>query len=90
MVLDKPLDSMDPDGTFAPGLAGGQLQHPVVGGDGSFRSGLKSWQKLKPSIEILCNNQVLSPDMSLATVRTYIWKKQEDLVLNYRVVQGSR
>ena len=32
--------------------------------------------------------QVLSPDMSLATVRTYIWKKPEDLVLNYRVVQG--
>lgn len=57
MVLDKPLDSMDPDGTFAPGLTGGQLQHPAVGGDGSFRSGLKSWQKLKPSIEILCNNQ---------------------------------
>lgn len=57
MVLDKPLDSMDPDGTFAPGLAGGQLQHPVVGADGSFRSGLKSWQKLKPSIEILCSNQ---------------------------------
>ncbi|KAI8555856.1 hypothetical protein RHMOL_Rhmol05G0206700 [Rhododendron molle] len=95
MVLDKPLDSMDTDGTFAPGLTGGQLQHPALGGDGSFRSGLKSWQKLKPSIEILCNNQashyiVLSPDMSLATVRTYIWKKQEDLVLNYRVVQGSR
>ncbi|KAG5549365.1 hypothetical protein RHGRI_014646 [Rhododendron griersonianum] len=59
MVLDKPLDSMDPDGTFAPGLTGGQLQHPAVGGDGSFRSGLKSWQKLKPSIEILCNNQAI-------------------------------
>ena len=32
--------------------------------------------------------QVLSPDMRLATVRTYIWKNPEDLVLNYRVVQG--
>lgn len=32
--------------------------------------------------------QVLSPDMSLATVRAYVWKKSEDLVLNYRVVQG--
>jgi hypothetical protein len=31
--------------------------------------------------------QVLSPEMSLATVRTYIWKKPEDLILNYRVVQ---
>ena len=56
MVLDKPLDNVNPDGTFAPGLAGGQLQHSVVG-DGSFRSRLKPWQKLRPSIEILCNNQ---------------------------------
>ncbi|GMP40660.1 hypothetical protein CsSME_00011020 [Camellia sinensis var. sinensis] len=88
MVLDKPLDNTD--GTFAPGLPGGQLQHPAIGGDGSFRSGLKPWQKIKPSIEILCNNQVLLPDMSLATVRAYIWKKSEDLVLNYRVVQGSQ
>ena len=55
MVLDKPLDGGNPDGAFAPGL-GGQLPHSVVG-DGSFRSGLKAWQKLKPSIEILCNNQ---------------------------------
>ncbi|KAI8024581.1 WD repeat-containing protein 48 [Camellia lanceoleosa] len=86
MVPDKPLDNMDTDGTFAAGLPVGQLQHPTVGGDGSFR--LKPWQKLKPSIEILCNNQILSPDMSLATVRAYIWKKSEDLVLNYRVVQG--
>ncbi|KAJ9180155.1 hypothetical protein P3X46_008434 [Hevea brasiliensis] len=85
MVLDKPLDN--PDGSFAPGLGGGQLQHSTVG-DGSYRPGLKPWQKLRPSIEILCNNQVLSPDMSLATVRAYIWKKPEDLVLNYRLVQG--
>lgn len=88
MVFDKPSDSANPDGTFAPSLAGGPLQSSAVG-DGSFRSGLKSWQKLRPSIEILCNNQVLSPDMSLATVRAYVWKKPEDLVLNYRVVQGK-
>ncbi|PWA42460.1 G-protein beta WD-40 repeat-containing protein [Artemisia annua] len=87
LVLDKPLDSLI-DGPFAPGLSGGQLQQSTIGGDGSFRSGLKPWQKLKPSIEILCNNQVLTPDMSLATVRTYIWKKSEDLVLNYRIVPG--
>nr|GEX82683.1 WD repeat-containing protein 48-like [Tanacetum cinerariifolium] len=86
LVLDKPLDSLI-DGTFAPGLSGGQLQQSTIG-DGSFRSGLKPWQKLKPSIEVLCNNQVLTPDMSLATVRTYIWKKSEDLVLNYRIVPG--
>ncbi|KAJ0013253.1 hypothetical protein Pint_20598 [Pistacia integerrima] len=94
MVFDKPSDGVNSDGTF-PGLAGGPLQHSAVGD--SFRSGLKPWQKLKPSIEILCNNQaikiaihqVLSPEMSLATVRAYVWKKPEDLVLNYRVVQGK-
>ncbi|XP_077218897.1 uncharacterized protein LOC143853064 [Tasmannia lanceolata] len=87
MVLDKPLDGGNSDGTFGSGMTG-QSQHPTIGGDGTFRSGLKSWQKLKPSIEILCNNQVLSPEMSLATVRAYIWKKPDDVVLNYRLVQG--
>ncbi|XP_076890559.1 uncharacterized protein LOC143541679 [Bidens hawaiensis] len=76
MVLDKPLDSLSGDATFGPGTV-----------DGTFRSGFKPW-KLKPNIEILCNNQVLTSDMSLATVRTYIWKKPEDLVLNYRVVSS--
>ncbi|KAF3670872.1 putative WD repeat-containing protein 48 -like protein isoform 2 [Capsicum annuum] len=51
MVLEKPLDSINSDGST--GMPGGQ---------------------------------VLSPDMSLATVRAYIWKKPEDLVLNYRVL----
>ncbi|KAK7284291.1 hypothetical protein RJT34_19035 [Clitoria ternatea] len=88
MVLDKPLDSLNAEGSFAPALAGSQSQLQAVG-DGSFRSGFKPWQKLRPSIEILCNNQVLSPEMSLATVRAYIWKKKsDDLVLNYRMVQG--
>lgn len=57
MVLDKPLDS-NADGTFSPGLGGGPLQHSGVG-DASYRAGLKPWQKLRPSIEILCNNQVI-------------------------------
>ncbi|KAL3646265.1 hypothetical protein CASFOL_011445 [Castilleja foliolosa] len=87
MVLDKPMDIMNGDGAFAPGMPGGQIPIPAVG-ESSFRSGLKPWQKLKPSIEIMCNNQVLSPEMSLATVRAYIWKKPDDIILNYRVVQG--
>ena len=56
MVLDKPLDSANPDATFAPGHTGGPVQLSAIG-DGAFRSGLKPWQKPKPSIEILCNNQ---------------------------------
>ncbi|RAL50465.1 hypothetical protein DM860_016932 [Cuscuta australis] len=83
MVLDKPpLDSLDSDGHFISGGPGTAV------GDVAFR-GLKSWSKIKPSIEILCNNQVLSPDMSLATVRGYIWKKAEDLVLNYRIAPSK-
>ncbi|XP_027774625.1 WD repeat-containing protein 48-like isoform X3 [Solanum pennellii] len=83
LVLDKPLDSVNSDGTFAPGL------HGTTGVDDSSRIGPKPSQKHKPSIEILCNNQVLSPEMSLATVRTYIWKKPEDLVLNYRLLPSK-
>ncbi|KAL5225180.1 hypothetical protein ABZP36_011819 [Zizania latifolia] len=85
LVLDKPLDG-NADSTFAVGLTSGQPQFSAL--DSSSRLGLKPWQELKPSVEILCNNQVLSPEMSLATVRTYIWKKSEDLILNYRVVQS--
>ncbi|EPS68911.1 hypothetical protein M569_05855 [Genlisea aurea] len=91
MVPDKPLDGLNADGAFSSVIPGGHLSNPGIG-DASFRPGAKPWQKLlKPSIEILCNNQasffVLSPEMSLATVRAYIWKKSEDLILNYRVVQ---
>lgn len=32
--------------------------------------------------------KVLPPDMSLATVKAYIWKKPEDVILNYRVMPG--
>lgn len=56
MVLDKPLDSGNAQGSFPPGIAGSNLQNQTAGDD-SFRSGFKPWQKLRPSIEILCNNQ---------------------------------
>ncbi|CAL9089816.1 unnamed protein product [Musa acuminata var. zebrina] len=88
MVLDKPLDGGSSDGASGLGLSTGPSQLSTLG-DVSLRPGMKPWQKMKPSIEIVCNNQamqVLSPEMSLATVRTYIWKKPEDLVLNYRLV----
>lgn len=88
MVLDRPLDSSNSETTFTPGLSGSQ-SHTAVVGDGSLRSGARVWQqKAKPLVEILCNNQVLSPDMSLATVRAYIWKKPDDLYLYYRLVQN--
>eukprot|EP00271_Cylindrocystis_brebissonii_P020851 TRINITY_DN713_c0_g2_i5.p1 TRINITY_DN713_c0_g2~~TRINITY_DN713_c0_g2_i5.p1 ORF type:complete len:1017 (-),score=193.27 TRINITY_DN713_c0_g2_i5:791-3841(-) len=38
-------------------------------------------------IEVLCNNEVLPPEMSLATIRAYVWKKPEDLILSYRIAE---
>ncbi|KAL5712780.1 hypothetical protein ACHQM5_014917 [Ranunculus cassubicifolius] len=83
LILDNPQDTSDSDGTFV----GGHPPLSTIKSDSIFGSGLRP-KKLKPSVEVLCNNQVLSPEMSLATVRAYIWKKPDDLLLNYRVVQG--
>ncbi|MCO5554975.1 hypothetical protein L7F22_008515 [Adiantum nelumboides] len=59
-------------------------QHTVNGG--SSRSSMKTWQLgMRPEIEIFCNQQLLRSEMSLATVRQYIWKKPDDLYLYYRV-----
>jgi hypothetical protein len=63
LVLDKPLDG-NPDSTFGMGLASGS-QLPAL--DSSSRLGLKSWQKLKPFVEILCNNQA-----SICTSSTFV------------------
>jgi len=54
MVFD--VDILNAESSFSPDLAASQSQHQVVG-DGSLRSGVHPWQKLKPSFEILCNDQ---------------------------------
>ncbi|KAF9293195.1 hypothetical protein BGZ74_011823 [Mortierella antarctica] len=43
-------------------------------------------QALRPEtwLEILCNDQVLPPTMTLATIRTHYWKTSSDVVLTYR------
>jgi len=41
-------------------------------------------------IEIQCNDRVVDPDMSLAAVRDFIWKRTSaELVLCYRRTNGS-
>jgi len=41
-------------------------------------------------IEIVCNDCLVDPDMSLATVRDFIWKRTNaELVLCYRRTNGS-
>ncbi|KAG0364651.1 hypothetical protein BGZ54_007287 [Gamsiella multidivaricata] len=43
-------------------------------------------EMLRPEnwLEILCNDQVLSPTTTLATIRTHYWKTGSDVVLTYR------
>lgn len=62
-------------------------QHTANGG--ISRSSARIWQLgTRPEVEIFCNQQLLRPEMSLATVRQYIWKKPDDLYLYYRVTSN--
>ena len=36
-------------------------------------------------LELLCNNKLLTPEMSLAKVRQSIWKRSDDITIHYRV-----
>lgn len=74
MVLDKPADSMNVDETFAPGMSGGQI--PPLDGDTSLLPGLKPRQNLKPSIEILSNNQVSSAELIVIMKLIYNFKEK--------------
>lgn len=87
--LERPLEENMPETN----ASAGQLVSQQAGGNGKgkgsnvFRPGSKGWpQDSKPIVEILCNDQVLASELSLATVRAYIWKKPEDLYLHYRIV----
>jgi len=39
----------------------------------------------KPFLELLCNGVGVPYEMSLASVKKYIWRKSDDLIFNYRV-----
>lgn len=41
-------------------------------------------QKAEEVYEILCNDQVLPLDMTLAAVRQFIWRSAGELVMHYR------
>jgi len=85
LVIDKPLEDSVSETTSTTGRQGSQ--QAVGNGYGPFRPGSRVWQQpVKPVVEIVCNDQVLPLEMSLATVRAYIWKKPEDLCLQYRTV----
>ncbi|KAK9814325.1 hypothetical protein WJX72_004061 [[Myrmecia] bisecta] len=39
------------------------------------------------TLELICNGMAVPYDMSLAAVRTYIWKRSDDLLLLYRILK---
>ncbi|KAF0472749.1 WD40 repeat-like protein [Gigaspora margarita] len=51
----------------------------------------KDEKKLKNSIkpemwlELVCLDQILPPTMTLATIKSHIWKQNGDLVMTYRL-----
>jgi len=40
-------------------------------------------------VELLCNDQVLDPNLDLRTVKHFIWKSSSDLVLHYRPLRWN-
>ncbi|KAI5067554.1 hypothetical protein GOP47_0018082 [Adiantum capillus-veneris] len=85
-VLERLVLERTPEETSA---SQSSSQHHTVNGVSS-RSSMRTWQLgTRPEVEILCNQQLLRPEMSLATVRQYIWKKPDDLYLYYRVTSSK-
>lgn len=41
-------------------------------------------------VELLCNDQVLDPNMDLRTVRQFIWKSSADLMLHFRPLKTTQ
>ena len=40
-------------------------------------------------VELLCNDQILDPNMDLRTVKHFIWKSASDLTLHYRPINSK-
>ncbi|KAH7285283.1 hypothetical protein KP509_33G020800 [Ceratopteris richardii] len=83
IVLDKLLVDSNTDSL---GTSASNNFQPETLNVKDSRPSTRYWhEKTGFNIDILCNNQVLRPDMTLATVRQYIWKKSDDLQLHFRI-----
>merc|ERR1712150_115082 len=40
-------------------------------------------------VELLCNDQILDPNLDLRTVKHFIWKSSSDLVLHYKPLRWT-
>ena len=68
MVLDKPLDGGSSDATIVLGVSMTKTQVPSSG----VKQSMKSWPKLMPSIDILCNNQASAAKLSMMKFLVFI------------------
>ena len=41
-------------------------------------------------LEFLCNGQAIPFDLSLAAIRTFLWRRSDCLVINFRVYNPSK
>ncbi|CAZ82349.1 unnamed protein product [Tuber melanosporum] len=58
----------------------------------SFSPEIKEGQnppKPEDWLELLCHDQIVPPAMTLATIRSYVWKAHGDVVLHYRRRDGA-
>eukprot|EP00095_Tigriopus_kingsejongensis_P000390 maker-scaffold19_size710362-snap-gene-0.20 protein:Tk00390 transcript:maker-scaffold19_size710362-snap-gene-0.20-mRNA-1 annotation:"wd repeat-containing protein 48" len=51
------------------------------------RSGEDSSSIAEERVELLCNDEVLDPNLDLRTVKNFIWKSFSDLVLHYKFLR---
>merc|ERR1711907_810338 len=49
------------------------------GGEGDREKGVRA-----DDIELLCNDKMLTPDMTLSKVRHGIWKRSDDIIIQFR------
>ena len=94
-VIEHVYEKVICNGSEAGSSAAGS---PTGGGGGNNdrdqqqqqQAGDDSGSLAEERVELLCNDQVLDPNLDLRTVRQCIWKStNEDLVLNYKPIRGS-
>ena len=93
-VIEHVYEKVICNGSEAGSSAAGS---PTGGGGGNGdrdqqqqQAGDDSGSLAEERVELLCNDQVLDPNLDLRTVRQCIWKStNEDLVLNYKPIRGS-
>lgn len=72
------------DAGSSAGSPTGDREHRGSGSGGAGGGAEDSSSMAEDRVELLCNDQVLDPNLDLRTVKHFIWKSSSDLVLNYK------